>query len=108
MIIQPAFLQEILCFSMKLIDFAFKAHFSPAFLPEIPPGIFLFLPEISNFTLRQFLHEKRNVAILIYKYCIWCTEIREICPDSSNVWSRVQVVIFVKRHCTGVNLVEEG
>ena len=42
---------------MKLIDFAFKAHFSPVFLPEIPPGNFLFFPEISNFTLRQFLHE---------------------------------------------------
>ena len=52
------------------IDFAFKAHFSPAFHPIIPPGNFLFLPEISNFTLRQFLHETRNVAILIFKHCI--------------------------------------
>ena len=31
-----------------------------------------------------------------------------ICPGSSNVWSRGQILIFVKRHCTGVNLVEEG
>ena len=29
------------------------------------------------------------------------------CPCSSNVWSRGQVLIFVKSHCTGVNLVEE-
>ena len=29
------------------------------------------------------------------------------CPGSSHVWSRDQVPIFVKRHCTGVNLVEE-
>ena len=29
------------------------------------------------------------------------------CPRS-NVWSRGQVLVFVKRHCTGVNLVEEG
>ena len=29
------------------------------------------------------------------------------CPGSS-VWSRGQVLIFAKRHCTGVNLVEEG
>ena len=57
---------------MKLIDFAFKTHFSPAFLPEIPPGKFLFHPEISNFTLRQFLHETKIVAILIYKHCIFC------------------------------------
>ena len=55
--------------SMKLIDFAFKAHFSPAFLPENPPGNFFFHPIISNFTLGQFLHETRNVAILIYKQC---------------------------------------
>ena len=30
------------------------------------------------------------------------------CPGTSNVWSRVQILIFIKRHCTGVNLVEEG
>ena len=30
------------------------------------------------------------------------------CHDSSNVRSRGQVPIFVKRHCAGVNLVEEG
>ena len=27
-------------------------------------------------------------------------------PGSSNVWSRGQVHIFVKSHCTGVDLVE--
>ena len=26
------------------------------------------------------------------------------CPGTSNVWSRGQILIFVKRHCTGVNL----
>ena len=30
------------------------------------------------------------------------------CPGTSNVWSRGQILIFVKRHCTGVNLEEEG
>ena len=30
------------------------------------------------------------------------------CPGASNVLSRGQVLIFVKRHFTGVNLVEEG
>ena len=30
------------------------------------------------------------------------------CPGTSYVWSRGQILIFVKRHCTGVNLVEEG
>ena len=54
---------------MKLIDLAFKAHFSRAFLPEIPPGNFIFVPEISNFTLSQFLHETSYVANLIYKHC---------------------------------------
>ena len=55
---------------MKLhLDFVFKDHFPPAFLPEIPPGNFLSLPEISNLTLRQYLHDPRNVAILIYKHC---------------------------------------
>ena len=29
-------------------------------------------------------------------------------PGTSNVWSRGQILIFVKRHCTIVNLVEEG
>ena len=33
--ISQAFLQEILCFSMKLIDFAFTSHFFPAFLQVI-------------------------------------------------------------------------
>ena len=28
------------------------------------------------------------------------------CLGSSNVLSRGQILIFVKRHCTGVNLVE--
>ena len=55
---------------MKLhLDFVFKDHFPPPFLPEIPPGNFLSLSEISNFTPRQYLHETRNVAILIYKHC---------------------------------------
>ena len=67
---------------MKLIEFAFKAQFSPAFLPEIPPGNFLFLPEISNFTLRQFLHDTRNVTILIYKHCK-CTNKR---TDKAYIW----------------------
>ena len=49
---------------MKLIEFAIKAHFSPAFLPEIPPGNFLFLPEISKFTLRQFFHETRKSGVV--------------------------------------------
>ena len=30
------------------------------------------------------------------------------CSGTSNVWSWGQILIFVKRHCTGVNLVEEG
>ena len=63
------FLQEIMILR-DINRFAFKSHFSPAFLPEIPSGNFLFHPEISNFTPRQFLHETRNVAILIYKNCI--------------------------------------
>ena len=57
--------------SIKLIDFAFKAQISPAFLHEIPPGNFLFLTEFSDFTLKQFIHETGNVAILIYKHCIF-------------------------------------
>ena len=55
---------------MKLIDCAFIDLFFPAFFPVIPLVNFLFLPEISNFTLRQF-SIKRNVAILIYKHCMY-------------------------------------
>ena len=62
--ISPAFLQEILCCTMKSIDFAFTAHFSP----EISPGNFLFLREILNFTLRQFLHET-SMCFYFYKHC---------------------------------------
>ena len=56
--ISPAFLQEILCFTMKSIDFAFKTHFSPAFLPEIPPGNFFFslkfqILHLDNFSMKQ-------------------------------------------------------
>ena len=54
---------------MKLIDFAFTSHFSPAFLQEIFPGNFLFLHEILNFTLRQFLHGTRNMCFYLYKHC---------------------------------------
>ena len=66
--ISPAFLKEILCFIMKLIDFAFTSHFSPAFCHDIYPGKFLFLHENLNFTLRHFLHETGNVFCL-YKHC---------------------------------------
>ena len=56
-----------------------RSSFSPAFLPEIPPGSFLFLPEIFNFTLGQFLHETGNVAISIYKQCM---------PYKTVFWSK--------------------
>ena len=63
-------LQVMLCFTMKLIDFAFTSHFSSSFLQEISPGNFLFFHEILNFTLRQFLHETRNMCFYLYKHCI--------------------------------------
>ena len=67
--ISQAFLQEILCFTMKLIDFALTSNLSLAFLQEISPGNFFFLHEILNFTLRQFLHETRNMCFYLYKHC---------------------------------------
>ena len=30
------------------------------------------------------------------------------CPCSLQIWCRGQVLIFIKRYCTGVNLVKEG
>ena len=58
-------------FSMKFVDFAFTAHFSQGFLPEISTGNLPFLPEISNFPQDNFifLHETRNLGVLIYKHC---------------------------------------
>ena len=47
-----------------VIDFVFTSHFSPTFLQEISPGNFLLLHKILNFTLRQFLHETRNIVFL--------------------------------------------
>ena len=52
--ISPAFLQEILFFTMKLIDFAFTSHFSPAFLQAI---FFFFMKfqilHSDNFSMKQ-------------------------------------------------------
>ena len=62
------FHQEVLCFIMKLVDFAFSSHFSSAFCHEISPGNFPFFLEYLNFTLRHFLHETGNVFCL-YKHC---------------------------------------
>ena len=84
----------VMYLDVMLIDFAYKAHFSPAFLPEIPPGNFLFLPEISNFTLGQFLNETRNVAILIYKHCIFISIERWIDAGCSNI----RIVLYRQRN----------
>ena len=52
-----------LCFTMKSIDFAFTAHFSPAFLQEIFPGNFNFLHEI--LTLENLYLYKSSSALYI-------------------------------------------
>ena len=73
---------------MKLIDFAFTSHFSP--------GNFLFLHEILNFTLRQFLNETRTRIDVYETLCPqqmlvhkggkiknWGGECRDVTPTKS-------------------------
>ena len=64
--ILPIFLQEILCFSMKSIHFAFTTHFSPAFRQEIFLGNFLLLHEVLGFALSGSFSMGQDMCVFVF------------------------------------------